>query len=338
MHTFMKRSTVLPVLMLMVAALLMGGCFRKHIESAPPVKRPATQAAPAETDTPEPAPEPIAETVEPPAETPVENPDIIAETYEVNAAESSTLPQVEETDLGEPITEEIEVAPAGTTVEEQPAVAADDAAAPAADSAPLAESTEEAQAMEVAETAETPAPQEAAPMEMTDPETAAAPETEAMTETASEPVTEPAAETVAEKTPTPAEPKADAEPAAGTATVAGAETVADTEPAAKPESADSFINPEEEVVEIGDAPAVAAPVEMHYVQVGAFSMSENAEKVLATLVDQGYPDSKITMSTKGLYLVRAGGFEDETTARVALDKLKELYPSSFIVKWNPAAK
>jgi cell division protein FtsN len=263
MKKFLKNSPVILALIVMTATLLMGGCFRKSINTAPPAKHPATRETPAPIDT---APSEITE------DQAKESVGIIEETYEVDAVEETLLPQVAEDELGDDaiVVEE-------TVVIEQ------------------VETT-------VIETTEAVTPK---------------------TEVAAEATPTMTAESTAEVT----KEEVVAAATAPTATAAVEKTV--SEPSA---------TPEDEVVDVDDAPEFMAGGNMYYVQVGAFSKSINAENVLKNVIAQGFEGSKITMSTKGLYLVRVGEFTNKTGAKEALGKLKEAFPSSYIVKWNPAAK
>lgn len=85
MNITLKKSLLLTGL-LAVCALILGGCYRKHIESAPPARKPAVEAAPA------PAPKPAV--VE-------EKTEIIEETYVVESPTADEAPEVkvEEADL-----------------------------------------------------------------------------------------------------------------------------------------------------------------------------------------------------------------------------------------------
>lgn len=280
MHTILKRTPVFVAVIMVLTALLLGGCFRKHIESAPPVKRPAPQPTAVQEPAPAPetAPEPVADA---PAEAAAKNPDIVEETYVVDAPDNEALPQVEEVELGAP-----EPAPMAGEAAEEPA---------------MEKAAETAPAMETAA--------EAAPVEEKAVEAAAEPQAGAVAE-----------EGVISESAVMAEATAKSEPMA--------------EPA--PENK-TFINPEDEVVDVVEDHTPVAAGGMHYIQVGAFSKSANAETVQADLIDQGY-DVTITMSTKGLYLVRVGGYAEEAGAREALEELKKQFPTSYLVKWDPAAK
>lgn len=72
----------------------------------------------------------------------------------------------------------------------------------------------------------------------------------------------------------------------------------------------------------------------YYVQVGAFSVPDNARKVLDNLKRQGYRGSHIEVRQNGgstLHVVKAGAFDALPGAKRALGDLKTQFPSSFIV-------
>lgn len=71
---------------------------------------------------------------------------------------------------------------------------------------------------------------------------------------------------------------------------------------------------------------------MYYVQIGAFSDLENANKVLARLLSDGYKDSVLSKTDTGLFRVQAGSFPDEISAENALTTLKTDYPEGFVFK------
>ena len=89
--------------------------------------------------------------------------------------------------------------------------------------------------------------------------------------------------------------------------------------ATEPETAD--------VEEMGKATAAG----MHFVQVGAFSDVENANRALAYLLSEGYQGSTLSKSKDGLFRVRAGAFNDASSAREALKALQDAYPNSYVV-------
>ncbi|NDV20267.1 hypothetical protein GO013_12690 [Pseudodesulfovibrio sp. JC047] len=98
-------------------------------------------------------------------------------------------------------------------------------------------------------------------------------------------------------------------------------------------------DPEKEVVVIENV-VVAEDVVMspaaeggeYYVQVGAFTDLENANKVLARLLSDGYKDSVLSKTETGLFRVQAGAFPDEVSAEGALTRLKTDYPEGFVFK------
>lgn len=72
----------------------------------------------------------------------------------------------------------------------------------------------------------------------------------------------------------------------------------------------------------------------YYIQVGTFSMRDNALKVLSHLKHRGYQNSRIEIRRNGsatLHVVKAGSFEALPSAKRALWKLRPQFPSSFIV-------
>lgn len=96
----MKKTTRTPILLalaMILAALLMGGCFRKHIVSTPPSKRPTptVRAEPME----QPAPKD-------------ETPEIIEETYVVDGPENEPIVNVKEGNLDEEPAPMVEARPA----------------------------------------------------------------------------------------------------------------------------------------------------------------------------------------------------------------------------------
>lgn len=91
-------STFLFIAMLVATSMLLTGCFRKHIVSSPPAKRPAQETAPA------PKPKVVMEE---------EKLEVIEETYVVDAPveETASAPKVAEGDLDEePIAAPVEEA------------------------------------------------------------------------------------------------------------------------------------------------------------------------------------------------------------------------------------
>lgn len=78
----------------------------------------------------------------------------------------------------------------------------------------------------------------------------------------------------------------------------------------------------------------ASPVlkSVYYVQVGAFSNMENANRALARLIADGYEGSRLVNTDDGLFRVQAGTFPDEGSAGNALEKLRADYPKGFVLK------
>jgi cell division protein FtsN len=109
-------------------------------------------------------------------------------------------------------------------------------------------------------------------------------------------------------------------------------------PAATP--AAPATNPEDEVVGIGDvrqatgadSAATATASGPYYVQVGAFSDMENADRALKRLIADGYKGSVMIKTDEGLFRVQAGSFPDETAAGAALEELRTDYPNGFVLK------
>lgn len=77
---------------------------------------------------------------------------------------------------------------------------------------------------------------------------------------------------------------------------------------------------------------LAAETGQYYVQVGAFSDLENANKVLSGLLSDGYKGSMLVKTDTGMYRVRAGAFANAETAGKALDVLKTDYPNGFVLE------
>ena len=80
-------------------------------------------------------------------------------------------------------------------------------------------------------------------------------------------------------------------PTEAAAPITAPEVAPATAPAAAPAAA---VATETEAVPMGD---------MYYVQVGAFSDMENANKVLAGLISDGYAGSKLATTSSGLYQI-----------------------------------
>ncbi|XXJ18293.1 SPOR domain-containing protein [Desulfovibrio caledoniensis] len=247
------KKIILALAVLTTAVLVLGGCFRKHIESAPPVKQPARTVTASE-------------------------PPVIEETYVVG----------EEKPLDEPIDEVYEVDAAKQAGTKAPAVGeADLAEEPLPDADQLKREAEAAAAQ------------------------GAPPTVEPVAKPAAEPAVKEAASTVTQPAPVraPANPE---DEVVGISDVAGADA---STRAAEPAT----------------APVVAAGGP-YYVQVGAFSDEQNANRALARLIADGYKGSVMVKTDEGLFRVQAGAFPDEATAGAALNKLKADYPKGFVLK------
>ena len=80
-------------------------------------------------------------------------------------------------------------------------------------------------------------------------------------------------------------------------------------------------------------PAAKATGGKYYVQVGSFASTQNAEKLVKRLKDQGYAGSRQMRTESGgkvLYRVQAGSFPDKAAADAALKSLKGEFPSGFV--------
>lgn len=113
----------------------------------------------------------------------------------------------------------------------------------------------------------------------------------------------------------------DAEPVAASATIASPEVVA--QPVVvqtTPQKAEAKADPQ------GD---------IYYVQIGAFSDLENANRALARILSDGYKGSKLSRTEDGLFRVQAGTFPDKVSAEEALSKLLADYPKGFILSNLP---
>ncbi|WP_319541126.1 SPOR domain-containing protein [uncultured Pseudodesulfovibrio sp.] len=209
----MKKS-ILILSILTVSTLLLSGCFRKHIESAPPAKQPARQATTAPTTAPTPAPVKVDE-----------QSGIIEETYIVDApAEAAVQPaDIDEGNLAE------EPLPQTKSAQDKPG-------------------TVESQTAE------------------------------------------------------------------------------------KQVVAEEITITEEVVVTEELTSSTQAEAGMYYIQIGAFSDLENANKALARVLSDGYKDSVLSKTDTGLYRVQAGSFPDEASAGNALATLKADYPEGFVFK------
>lgn len=127
-----------------------------------------------------------------------------------------------------------------------------------------------------------------------------------------------------------AAPATPADPDAAEAATAEPAQAATTEPeTAEPEA----VTPDAASLE-STAPAPRAVTQggQYYVQVGAFSDLENANRALARLIKEGYKGSKLDATTDGLYRVQAGTFADPVEAGAALDRLRAQYPKGFVLK------
>ncbi|BDQ34536.1 SPOR domain-containing protein [Pseudodesulfovibrio portus] len=130
-------------------------------------------------------------------------------------------------------------------------------------------------------------------------------------------------------------PEAAQEPAAQPETaVVDPEAKAAFEPVADPE--DEQVMAMEPAETDPEPPSTAMPVIVetgpYYVQVGAFSDLENANKVLAGLLADGYKGSMLEKTDNGMYRVHAGAFENTDDAAVALEDLKTAFPNGFVLK------
>jgi len=70
----------------------------------------------------------------------------------------------------------------------------------------------------------------------------------------------------------------------------------------------------------------------YFVQVGAFSDLENANRALARLIADGYKGSRLDATGDGLFRVQAGAFGDHGSAETALERLRAEYPKGFVLK------
>ncbi|WP_319470139.1 SPOR domain-containing protein [uncultured Pseudodesulfovibrio sp.] len=101
---------------------------------------------------------------------------------------------------------------------------------------------------------------------------------------------------------------------------------------------DAVASPEQEtaavetVIDGESAQTTSVLKEMYYVQVGAFSNLENANRALARLISDGYKGSRLVRTDDGLYRAQAGAFPDEVSAGNALEKLHTDYPKGFVLK------
>lgn len=90
---------------------------------------------------------------------------------------------------------------------------------------------------------------------------------------------------------------------------------------------------------IGSSPvnrpkAVQSAMKRYHVRVGAFAVRANAERVHRKLVGAGYSAANIvTVSRDGrvLHIVQAGSFTTRSRAEKVLERLKDEFPTSYIV-------
>lgn len=71
-----------------------------------------------------------------------------------------------------------------------------------------------------------------------------------------------------------------------------------------------------------------------HVRVGAFAVRENAERVYRQLVAVGYGGARITIENRNgqrLHIVQAGSFKSRDKAEQILERLKDDFPTSYIV-------
>jgi len=109
---------------------------------------------------------------------------------------------------------------------------------------------------------------------------------------------------------------------------AAAVATPEAEAAAKPVEEQTAADVSEPEVEEEATPLTG----MYYVQIGAFSDLENANRALARLLSDGYKGSRLSKMDDGLFRVQAGAFPDETSAGEALSKLLTDYPKGFVLK------
>ncbi|WP_419786317.1 SPOR domain-containing protein [Pseudodesulfovibrio sp.] len=103
-------------------------------------------------------------------------------------------------------------------------------------------------------------------------------------------------------------------------------------PAAKP--APKPIAPEADAA-VADVATPDVMADMFYIQVGSFSELDNANKVLASLIEQGYDGSRLSMTDEGQFRVQAGAFTDKVEARKALDSLTTKFKGAYILRGTP---
>ena len=93
------------------------------------------------------------------------------------------------------------------------------------------------------------------------------------------------------------------------------------------------------ITAVGSQPAkqpqtVMASVKRFHVRVGAFAVRSNAERVHARLKGAGYAGANIvTVSRDGqvLHIVQAGSFNSRDKAEEVLSRLKDQFPTSYII-------
>jgi len=93
------------------------------------------------------------------------------------------------------------------------------------------------------------------------------------------------------------------------------------------------------ITAVGSQPAkrlrtATAPMKRYHVRVGAFAVRSNAERVHARLKGAGYGGANIvTVSRDGqvLHIVQAGSFFSRDKAEEVLARLKDQFPTSYII-------
>ena len=68
----------------------------------------------------------------------------------------------------------------------------------------------------------------------------------------------------------------------------------------------------------------------YYVQVGTYSVADNATRAGNNITNMGY--QKVVKKTNGKYVVMAGPFSSRANATTARDKLRKTYSGAFIVE------
>ncbi|MDC0335780.1 SPOR domain-containing protein [Pseudodesulfovibrio sp.] len=112
------------------------------------------------------------------------------------------------------------------------------------------------------------------------------------------------------------------------------EETAQGAPVQEGDLADEQVAPEQsmEAEQAETAPEPVPMADMYYVQVGAFSDLENANNVLAGLLNDGYKGSRLIKTDADLFKVQAGAFPDKGAAEEALMQIQTTYPEGFILK------